>query len=148
MLSDKIYELRRKSGLSQEQLAEKLDVSRQAVSKWENGTAVPESDKLVVMSDFFHVTTDYLLKDETVKTEEKEEKDEKRPDTAKVGLMITAVNAILLIVFGVFRIFGGKAAEDMGASSVITLDGNAIVMIICALLSIAGMVLFLRNRRK
>lgn len=148
MLSDKIYELRRKSGLSQEQLAEKLDVSRQAVSKWENGTAVPESDKLVVMSDFFHVTTDYLLKDKAPMPEEKEEKDEKIPDTAKVGLMITAVNAILLIVFGVFRIFGGEAAEDMGASSVITLDGNAIVMIICALLSIAGMVLFLRNRRK
>ena len=148
MLSEKIYELRRKSGLSQEQLAEELNVSRQAVSKWENGTAVPESDKLVAMSDFFHVTTDYLLKDDADRPEEKGENDEKRTDTAKIGLIITAVNAVLLIVFGLFRIFGGKAAEDMGASSMIILDGNSIVMIICALLSIAGMVLFLRNRRK
>ena len=47
MLSEKIYELRRKNGLSQEQLAEKLSVSRQAISKWESGTSTPELDKLL-----------------------------------------------------------------------------------------------------
>ena len=46
MLSNNIYTLRRQRGLSQEQLAEALDVSRQAISKWENGAAVPELDKL------------------------------------------------------------------------------------------------------
>ena len=50
MLSEKIYSLRRKNGLSQEQLAEKIGVSRQAVSKWEGGLSTPELDKLSALS--------------------------------------------------------------------------------------------------
>ncbi len=69
-LHDKIYELRKKEGLSQEALAEKLGVSRQSVSKWETGEATPEVTKLVAISKLFGVTTDYLLNDET--EEEKE----------------------------------------------------------------------------
>ncbi|MBY0758071.1 helix-turn-helix domain-containing protein [Sellimonas caecigallum] len=61
-LSEKIQSLRKKKGMSQEALAEKLNVSRQAVSKWELGVSVPDVDKIVLMSDLFGVTTDYLLK--------------------------------------------------------------------------------------
>ncbi len=73
-LSEKILALRKSNGLTQEQLAEKVDVSRQAVSKWESGQAVPEPDKIVALSIAFDVTTDYLLKsseidDLSVKTE-------------------------------------------------------------------------------
>ena len=57
-LGQKIAELRKKSGLSQEALAEKMNVSRQAVSKWESEQATPDLDKVVIMSDFFEVTTD------------------------------------------------------------------------------------------
>ena len=64
MVSEKIYTLRRKSGLSQEQLAEKIGVSRQAISKWEGGLSVPESEKLIAISEYFNVTLDYLLKDD------------------------------------------------------------------------------------
>ena len=60
----KIYRLRKNSGLSQEQLAEQLNVSRQEISKWESGTVVPESEKLVLISNYFGVSVDYLLKDE------------------------------------------------------------------------------------
>ncbi len=63
-LHDKIYELRKKEGLSQEALAEKLGVSRQSVSKWETGEATPEVSKLLAISKLFGVTTDYLLDDE------------------------------------------------------------------------------------
>ena len=56
MVSEKIYTLRRKSGLSQEQLAEKIGVSRQAISKWEGGLSVPESEKLIAISEYFNVT--------------------------------------------------------------------------------------------
>ena len=63
-LHDKIYELRKKEGLSQEALAEKLGVSRQSVSKWETGEATPEVSKLLSLSKLFGVTTDYLLNDE------------------------------------------------------------------------------------
>ena len=60
-LSGKILYCRKKAGLSQEALAEKLGVSRQAVSKWETGDAVPELSKLVLLAKAFDVTTDWLL---------------------------------------------------------------------------------------
>lgn len=63
-LSEKIICLRKKEGWSQEQLAEKLNVSRQAVSKWESGQSIPDVDKIIAMATLFHVTTDFLLKEE------------------------------------------------------------------------------------
>ena len=62
-LADKIIELRKKQGWSQIDLADRLGVSRQSVSKWEMAQAVPELDKIIKMSELFAVTTDYLLKD-------------------------------------------------------------------------------------
>lgn len=63
-LPDKIIALRKAQGWSQEDLAEKLDVSRQAVSRWENGTAQPDAQNLLLISKLFDVTTDYLLNDD------------------------------------------------------------------------------------
>lgn len=63
-LSKKIICLRKKEGWSQEQLAEKLNVSRQAVSKWESGQSIPDVDKIIAMATLFHVTTDFLLKED------------------------------------------------------------------------------------
>lgn len=62
-LGEKIYVLRMKNGLSQEAFGEKLGVSRQSVSKWETDQSVPELDKIVIISDLFSVSTDYLLKE-------------------------------------------------------------------------------------
>lgn len=64
ILADKIVNLRKRMGWSQEELAEQLDVSRQSVSKWESAQSIPDMDKIVKMSTVFGVTTDYLLKDE------------------------------------------------------------------------------------
>ena len=61
---EKLGRLRKQRGLSQEELAVKLDVSRQAVSKWELGTTMPDIKNAVLLSDLFDVSTDYLLKDE------------------------------------------------------------------------------------
>lgn len=58
---ERIYTLRKSAGLSQEELAERLDVSRQAISKWERGAGYPETEKLINMSRLFGVTVDYLL---------------------------------------------------------------------------------------
>lgn len=68
-LQEKILYLRKKSGYSQESLAEKLGVSRQAVSKWENGDADPEISKLKMLAELFHVTTDWLLSDQSPQEE-------------------------------------------------------------------------------
>ena len=64
ILADKIIDLRKKNGWSQEELAEKLNVSRQAVSKWESAQSVPDMNRVLQMSDLFGVSTDYLLKDD------------------------------------------------------------------------------------
>lgn len=63
--AEKILNLRTRRGLSQEALADKLMVSRQAVSKWESGVTLPETDKLVIISNMFGVSLDYLLKEDT-----------------------------------------------------------------------------------
>ena len=74
IFSEKLLTLRKAKGITQEQLAEKLDVSRQSISKWESGQSIPELEKIVALSTIFDVTTDYLLKsseidDLSVKTE-------------------------------------------------------------------------------
>ena len=63
-LSDKIIGLRKSNRMSQEVLAEKLDVSRQAISRWESGTAMPDANNILQLSKLFGVTTDYLLNDD------------------------------------------------------------------------------------
>ena len=63
-LSEKIRALRKSFGMSQEELAEKADVSRQAVSRWENGSALPDAENILRLSRLFGVTADCLLNDE------------------------------------------------------------------------------------
>ena len=63
-LSEKIAYLRKKNGMSQEKLSELLNVSRQAVSRWENGTSLPDAANIVQLSKLFSVTADYLLNDD------------------------------------------------------------------------------------
>ena len=64
ILAEKIMMLRKKTGWSQEELADQLGISRQSVSKWESGASIPDLDKIIKMSSLFGVSTDYLLKDE------------------------------------------------------------------------------------
>jgi len=69
ILADKIIRLRKKNGWSQEELADKMNVSRQAVSKWEAAQTTPDLEKILQLGNLFGVTTDYLLKDELVDEE-------------------------------------------------------------------------------
>ncbi len=63
ILADKIMNLRKKAGWSQEELAEKVGVSRQSISKWESGQSIPDINRIIELSKIFDVSTDYLLKD-------------------------------------------------------------------------------------
>ena len=83
MLSEKIYSLRRKNGLSQEQLAEKIGVSRQAVSKWEGGLSTPELDKLRALSECFQITMDELTGNQTIHGSGDADREEQAP--AQIG---------------------------------------------------------------
>lgn len=64
IFADKLIQLRKKSGWSQEELAEQMNVTRQSVSKWEGAQSIPDLEKIVRLSELFGVSTDYLLKDE------------------------------------------------------------------------------------
>ena len=67
ILADKIIEERKRIGLSQEELAEKLNVSRQSVSKWEGAQSIPDINRIIMLAEIFGVTTDYLLKDDAMR---------------------------------------------------------------------------------
>ena len=81
-LSEKILDLRKNNGLSQEELAERMNVSRQSISRWEVGSASPDAENLKQLSNIFCVSVDYLLNDDaeesvksdTVKTDDREAK--------------------------------------------------------------------------
>ena len=62
-MGEKILKLRKEQGWSQEELADRVHVTRQAVSRWESGAAKPDADKLVALCDLFRVSADYLLRD-------------------------------------------------------------------------------------
>ena len=65
--NNKLYELRKQKGFSQEELASRLNVSRQTVSKWEVGESAPDMEKLIAISDLFEISLDELVKGETPK---------------------------------------------------------------------------------
>ena len=104
-LADRIQSLRKAKGISQEQLADQIGVSRQAVSKWESEQSTPDLDKIILLSDFFDVTTDYLLKGiEPVKDHREKRKDQ----TSRILYIASSA----LIFIGLFCAFGGWYAEQ------------------------------------
>lgn len=86
ILADRIVELRKKKGWSQEELAEAAGVTRQSVSKWESAQSVPDLDKILKLAEIFGVTTDYLLKDEkTSEGRQEKNREEKKTEEKAEG---------------------------------------------------------------
>lgn len=154
ILADKIIDLRKKAGWSQEELAEKLGVSRQSVSKWEGAQSIPDMNKILQLSDLFGVSTDYLLKDSMeaaeplpatdddkaegttfVSMEEAnafiEYKQESAPRIA-LGVLLCILSPITLILLGGAQESGRIALTEMQA---------AMIGLIVLLLMVAGAVL-------
>ena len=125
ILADKIIKQRKKNGWSQEELADKMNVSRQAVSKWESAQTIPDLDKIMLLGELFGVTTDYLLKD-SIEDEEIAEVAEEKPvrkislEYANTYLAVQKKNSWLMGVATflcilspiVLMIFGGLADYD------------------------------------
>ena len=96
-LADRIQHLRKAKGISQEELADQIGVSRQAVSKWESGQSSPDLEKIILLSDFFDVATDYLLKGmEPLPKENPKSKD--KPNANLFSIVGTALNFMGVIV--------------------------------------------------
>jgi len=155
-LGEKIYELRKKNGLSQEQLAEMLNVSRQSISKWEGNLTYPEPDKLITLSEYFQVSLDYLMKTDGVneKGTTKETIDTVTPTASSgksspilAGMTICLAALIGLIILGVLSFLMPETAEVVGASSMIKLNGIALMVLFFLGLLILGIALIIRNIR-
>ena len=96
--------------LTQEQLAERLQVSRQAVSKWENGQTAPDLDNIIAMSNLYEVTTDYILIGKERVPKEKEQKRRKR----KSGILCLAAGVVLTPLFA--KLYQGWMFATEGSS--------------------------------
>ncbi len=145
-LSNKIYEMRKAQGLSQEQLAEKLGVSRQSVSKWESGEAVPEVERLITMSRIFNVTTDYLLKESdvdelTIRTEMLEQQQQtlisENKKEQRRRYRILSCTAIYLIAFALFIILRFALFNTVIADALPGISGYVIIFLIATAITIA-----------
>ncbi|MBQ7332926.1 MAG: helix-turn-helix transcriptional regulator [Clostridia bacterium] len=150
-LYKKLYQLRKKSGLSQEELAERLNVSRQAISKWESGAANPESEKLIAISNYFNVSVDYLIKDEI------EEPAAPEPATRAskndlifryVGLLFCILGFLCLVAWGTLMIANPGISDSVANSSIITIDGRAVLLIVCSALVTIGVILLLKKQSR
>ena len=150
ILADKIIELRKKEGWSQEELAEKLSVTRQSVSKWEGAQSIPDLDKVVQMSRLFGVTTDYLLKDEL------EESQPAECDAAPVLRRVTMAQAsdylalrraaapkmalaTMLCVFSPIALIGLAAVSELSVSAVRITEDAAGGIGLCVLIVLVAM---------
>ena len=155
ILADKIIDLRKKNGWSQEELAERLDVSRQSISKWEGAQSIPDMNRIIKLSEIFGVSTDYLLKDEIdapeyidegaeepgLRSVSMEEATEflrvKKYASGRValGVMMCILSPVLLLVLGAAQESGilkmtENAAAGIGMTALFALVGGAVAIFI------------------
>jgi len=119
-IEERVLRLRKEKGISQEELAEKVGVSRQAVSKWESKQSTPDLDKVIILSEYFGVTTDYLLKGiETPKQEN---------ENFIAGQLLYIASTALLVI-GLLIAFAGwyeeQSAENIWVAMIIQVVGVA-----------------------
>lgn len=132
-LGEKIQQLRKAAGISQEQLAEQLDVSRQSISKWELNDAVPEISKIIMLSELFSISTDELLKDnnpqdvnktgtkKNASTLEEITKMNAANKQANIGFKTIVVGLIMLVLeFMFLPIFGALQKSHVNAQGFYT----------------------------
>ena len=119
-IADRIQNLRKAKGISQEELADRVGVSRQAVSKWENEQSMPDLDKVIIMSEYFGVTTDYILKGI-----EPTQQTDKHNNLITGQILYIASTAFIFI--GLLCAFGGwyteQSAESIWGSMIIQVIG-------------------------
>lgn len=120
-IADRIQSLRKNKGISQEELADKVGVSRQAVSKWESEQSIPDLDRVIIMSEYFGVTTDYILKG----IEPQRQSENKNFNISQI-LYIASTS---FLAIGLFAAFGGwyteQSAESIWGSMIIQVVGVA-----------------------
>lgn len=150
MLSNKIYSLRRRSGLSQEQLAEQVGVSRQAISKWESGLSTPELENLLALSRCFGITVDQLTSEDSDPLPPDKDLPQNPPPARKRslgwGLGLCLGGAAGLAAVGLAVILQPSLATRVSQSSVVTINGIGWLFLACILAMVTGLFLLWRRR--
>ena len=149
-LSEKLYNLRRKQGLSQEGLAEKLNCSRQVISKWENGTTTPDAEMLQKYSELFGVSIDYLVKDdidEPLSVHYTQKNSGNKKLLGILGLVVSLIGCVSLIVFGAITVFNSETADKIAESSVIVINGTFIAMLTSVLFVVFGAIILIKSMK-
>lgn len=121
-IGERIYELRRKNSMSQEDLAEKMNVSRQSISKWESSQSVPEVEKIIQLSNIFNVSTDWILKGENSK---KQKSQSNKNNLKSVQTLSTALNYTGFVI-GAFILFEKQAVWSVAVPIVFSILSLAI----------------------
>jgi len=144
---DRLYEIRKKAGMTQSDLAEKLDVSRQAVSRWEMGTAKPEFENLIAISNIFDVSIDYLLKGDVVSaddyvkpTEEPEQAEETEKTNTAEKLWLAAIITFVVLAV-VLTLASGDWNSGIFTAVVVTIALACLIGLICLVAYIVRLVL-------
>lgn len=138
-IEQRLFELRRSKGLSQEQLAGILGVSRQAVSKWESGQALPEVDKLIALSQLYTSSIDYILKGEAPCPTMAAPGDRRssRQGSSKIGSLIISAVSLMLFAIAIFATFGQLSQDGY------TMDiyGGMIIVSVGIMIFLIGIIL-------
>ena len=121
-IGERIYELRRKNSMSQEDLAEKMNVSRQSISKWESSQSVPEVEKIIQLSNILNVSTDWILKGENSK---KQTSQSNKNNLKSVQTLSTALNYTGFVI-GTFILFEKQAVWAVAVPIVFSILSLAI----------------------
>lgn len=150
MLGERLYELRRKEGLSQEQLAEKIGVSRQTISKWEGNLSMPELPKLIALAECYGISLDELTGyGEQTPTPISPRGADKPDDSAMIrrvaGLALCVLGLLCLSVMVVILFVNPQIMESFGGSFAITIDGSGTVYGLCILAVVVGVYLIVRK---
>lgn len=151
MLGEKLYQLRRSRGLSQEQLAERIGVSRQTISKWEGGLSTPDLEKLIALADCFAVSLDSLVREEVAPAPEPEApKTQKVPESGNgiqrlTGFVLLLLGAVSLAVAVLLLFLEPQTMASIGGSFAVTIDGSGMVYGLCILAMVIGVYLVTRK---
>ena len=117
-ISEKLKDARQKAGMTQDQVAEKIMVSRVTVSHWENGKSLPDIVSLISLSDLYNITLDELVKGDSKMTE-KVKKDARDADNNKRLIRATAIVVIAVLLVYVISIFVGGGFRDFCEAAIL-----------------------------
>ena len=140
---EKLQELRRGRGLTQEELAEAIFVSRTAISKWESGRGYPSIDSLKALAKFFSVTVDELLSPDEVLTIAEEDRDRAQEQTRqKMGDVLFALTDVCMLLILFLPLFAGRADGGVQAVSLLALTDMPVYLRASYLAVIGGSILW------